>query len=69
MSNTAAENAIKWAQEIEAIFYEEEHPNEPDYEIRRVAEIVLRIQEEAVLKTVAAIASNTIDVRTIAGSR
>jgi hypothetical protein len=62
----SAANALKWANEIVAIFYEDQ-PDEPDYEERRVAEIVLRIQEETGLKTVAAIASNTIDVRSLTG--
>lgn len=65
--NTAAKNAIKWAMEIISVFYQEEQPDEPDYEERRVAEIVLRIQEETVLKTVHAIASNTIDMRKVGG--
>ena len=62
----AAENALKRPSEIISVFYEEQ-PDEPDYEERRVAEIILRIQEATVLKTVAAIVSNTIDVRAFTG--
>jgi hypothetical protein len=59
-TDTTPSTPAEWSQAIfDTIFAGDLDGKEPE----RVAGIVARIQEQAVLKTVAAVAGNTVDVQ------